>query len=296
MPSLKDVKLQIAGVGKTKQITKAMGMVASAGLRGAQMRIERFRPYAEKFSGMLSDLAARTEEKVHPLLQVHDKVEKVYIVLLTSDRGLCGGFNISLITRALTLAKTKEEEGKSVFFICVGRKGRDAIRKTKYEIIDSLTDVMGKLNFQVAVQLGNMVSHAYGMQHADEVHLIYSEFVSMSRQIATATQLLPVEPRIEAEVEGDVVSSAMEYVYEPNVAVLLAELLPRYINVEIYRGLLDTHASENAARMFAMNNATNNCDEMIGALTLLYNKTRQAAITNDLMDIVGGANALQSQK
>ncbi len=290
MPSLKDVKLQIAGVGKTKQITKAMGMVASSGLRGAQMRIDRFRPYAKKFSSMLSDLAARTEDASHPLLQVHEKKQNVIIILITSDRGLCGGFNINLITRALKLAKEKEQEGKEVQFLCVGRKGRDAVKKTSYVLFDSMTDIMGRLNFQFAVQLGNTVSHAYENNTADEVYLVYSEFVSMSRQIATASLLLPVEPSTE-----EAGSSQIEYIYEPNVAVLLAELLPRYINVEIYRGLLDTHASENAARMFAMNNATNNCDEMMSSLTLLYNKTRQASITNDLMDIVGGANALQSQ-
>ena len=290
MPSLKDVKLQIAGVGKTKQITRAMGMVASAGLRGAQSRIELFRPYAKKFNTMLSDLATRTEEASHPLLQVHEKKENVIIILITSDRGLCGGFNINLITNALKLAKAKEKEGKQISFVCVGRKGRDAIKKTSYAIFDSLTDIMGHLNFQVAMTLGNTVSHAYENNIADEVYLVYSEFVSMARQIATVTPLLPVEPSAVEES-----SPGVEYIYEPNVAVLLAELLPRYINVEIYRGLLDTHASENAARMFAMNNATSNCDDMIASLTLLYNKTRQAAITNDLMDIVGGANALQSQ-
>ena len=290
MPSLKDVKLQIAGVGKTKQITRAMGMVASAGLRGAQMRIERFRPYAKKFNAMLSDLAARTEDASHPLLQVHEKNKNVIIILITSDRGLCGGFNVNLITKALKLAKAKEAEGKDVSFLCIGRKGRDAVKKTSYALFDSITDVMGHINFQVAMKLGNMVAHAYESNIADEVCLVFSEFVSMSRQIATATTLLPVEPSTQEDS-----SSEIEYLYEPNVAVLLAELLPRYINVEIYRGLLDTHASENAARMFAMNNATNNCDEMIASLTLLYNKTRQASITNDLMDIVGGANALQSQ-
>lgn len=290
MPSLKDVKLQIAGVGKTKQITRAMGMVASAGLRGAQMRIERFRPYANKFNSMLSDLATRTEDASHPLLQVHEKKKNVIIILITSDRGLCGGFNINLITKALKLAKAKEEEGKEVSFFCVGRKGRDAVKKTSYPLFSSLTNVMGHINFQVAMDLGVTVSNAYENNIADEVYLVFSEFVSMSRQIATVTPLLPVEPSTDEES-----SSEIEYIYEPNVVVLLAELLPRYINVEIYRALLDTHASENAARMFAMNNATNNCDEMVASLTLLYNKTRQASITNDLMDIVGGANALQSQ-
>ncbi len=293
MPSLKDVKLQIAGVRKTKQITRAMGMVASASLRGAQNKIERFRPYADKFDNMLSDLAARTEEASHPLLKVHDKQENVLILLVTSDRGLCGAFNANLITKALKLAKEKESEQKKVQFICIGRKGRDAVRKTSYEILQSMTDVMKFLNFSSALQLGNIVSQTYEDNEADEVYLIFSEFVSMARQTPTTKVLLPIEPS-EVE-ESEEKQSKTEYLYEPDVATLLAELLPRYLNVVIYRGLLDTNASEHAARMFAMNNATNNCDDMIGSLTLLYNKTRQAAITSDLMDIVGGANALQSQ-
>ncbi len=290
MPSLKDVKLQIAGVGKTKQITRAMGMVASAGLRGAQQRIERFRPYANKFNSMLSDLAARTEGASHPLLDNRDEKKNVLILLITSDRGLCGGFNVNLINDAINLAKSKEKEGKTVSFICVGRKGRDAIRKTSYVLLDAMTDVMGNLNFQVATKLGSTVSHTYTEYNADEVYLVYSEFVSMSRQVSTTKTLLPIIPSVNESNESEV-----EYIYEPDVTTLLAELLPRYLNVQIYRGLLDNFASENAARMFAMNNATNNCDDMIASLTLLFNKTRQAAITNDLMDIVGGANALQSQ-
>ena len=195
-----------------------------------------------------------------------------------------------MINTALKLAKEKEKEGKTVSFICVGRKGRNAVRKTDYQILSAMTDVMGSLNFQVATALGNDISHSYTEYNADEVYLVYSEFVSMSRQVPTSMPLLPVVPSENEEANGDI-----EYVYEPNVGVLLAELLPRYLNVQIYRGLLDNFASENAARMFAMNNATNNCDEMIGSLTLLFNKTRQTAITNELMDIVGGANALQSQ-
>ena len=292
MPSLKDVKLQIAGVGKTKQITRAMGMVASAKLRGAQNRIERFRPYADKFGEMLSDLAARTEEAAHPLLQVHKQVKSVVIVLLSSDRGLCGGFNVNLISTALGLARTKTDEGMAVRFICVGRKGRDAVRKTPYEIIESYGDVMGSFDFRLAARLGGKVSQLYESGEADEVYLVYSEFAGMTRQVPTTMALLPVT---SAAKEEDGNKTAAECLYEPEVGVLLAELLPRYVNVQIYRGLLDNSASENAARMASMDNATRNCDELTNSLTLLYNKTRQAAITNELIDIVGGANAQQSQ-
>ena len=291
MPSLNDVKLQIAGVGKTKQITKAMGMVASAKLRGAQTRIERFRPYAEKFNEMLGTLAARTEEAAHPLLQVHDQPKSAVIVLLSADRGLCGGFNVNLITTALALAKEREAAGLTVRFICVGRKGRDAVRKTSFEMIESYGDVMGSFDFRLAARLGGKVAQLYESGEADEVHLVYSEFASVARQIPTKMTLLPVVSVKEEEQS----TAAAECLYEPEECTLLAELLPRYVNVQIYRGLLDNSASENAARMASMDNATRNCDELTNSLTLLYNKTRQAAITNELIDIVGGANAQQSQ-
>lgn len=292
MPSLKDVKLQIAGVGKTKQITKAMGMVASSKLRGAQGRIERFRPYAEKFGQMLGDLAARTEGAAHPLLQVHATPKTAVIMLVTSDRGLCGGFNVNLVSAAFRLAREREAEGLTVKFLCVGRKGRDAVRKSSYELLNAYPDVMGGFGFALASRLGQEVSRLYAEGAADEVHLVYSEFASVTRQVPQALPLLPVVPSPAQEENA---GAGAEYVYEPEVTVLLAELLPRYVNVQVYRGLLDTSASENAARMAAMDNATRNCDDLIASLTLLYNKTRQAAITNELMDIVGGANALQSQ-
>ena len=292
MPSLKDVKLQITGVGKTKQITRAMGMVASAKLRGSQNRIERFRPYAEKFHEILDDIAGRTQDAVHPLLQVHEQPKTAVIVLVTSERGLCGGFNANLVSTALALAKDRQNAGLTVRFICVGRKGRDAVRKTSFEILHFYGDVMGSFGFSLAAGLGRTVSELYEKGEADEVHLVFSEFASAARQIPTSMQLLPVT---HASRPAEKREAQAECLYEPRVETLLAELLPRYVNVQIYRGLLDNSASENASRMAAMDNATRNCDELISSLTLLYNKTRQAAITNELIDIVGGANAQQSQ-
>ncbi len=295
MPSLKDVKNQISGIAKTKQITKAMGMVASSKLRGSQARIERFRPYATKFAAMLGDLAARCEEVEHPLLEVHEKLTNVVIVLITSDRGLCGGFNANLITKAFRLAKEKTTEGKHVRFICVGKKARDAVYKSPYELWHSFPDALNDFNFQLAVKIGNIVSHAYESYETDEVLVVFSEFGGMARQVPTCMPLLPVVPNPEIVAEGAASTGKLEYEYEPAEEILLANLLPRYVNVLLYRTLLDTSASEHAARMTAMDNATRNCDDLLESLTLLYNKTRQAAITSDLMDIVGGANALQSQ-
>lgn len=289
MPSLKDVKNQIGAVKKTKQITKAMNMVASAKLRNAQNRIERFRPYAEKFYEMLGDLAAGADPSVHPLLERRDEIKTVGILVVTSDRGLCGSFNTNLNQAARKLAEEKKAEGKTVKFFCVGKKGRDFLRKRGFEIAQAYADKMNSFDFTLANQLGLEVIGAYMRGELDEVHLVFGEFVSIARQIPRSLMVLPMQSTGESEAQG----STSEYIYEPSVEGLLAELLPRFIKVQIYRGLLDTSCSEHAARMAAMDNATKNCDDMIGALTLKYNKARQAAITTELMDIVGGAEALK---
>ncbi len=291
MPSLKDVKMKIVGVGKTKQITKAMNMVASAKLRGAQARIERFRPYATRYRHVLAELAAKVEGNAHPLLAEHEEKKVCVIVMVTSDRGLCGSFNSNIIATGLKLAREKTAEGMEVKFICAGRKGRDTISKSSYELLFGYGDRMGSVDFSLASAVGQEVIHGYENLEMDEVYLVYGEFISMGQQPPRTLCLFPVQaPSVEEENDAEQVRC--EYVYEPSEEALLAELLPRYVKVQIYSGMLDTSASEHAARMAAMDNATRNCNEMIQMLTLLYNKTRQAAITSDLIDIVGGAEAL----
>jgi ATP synthase, F1 gamma subunit len=290
MASLKDVRVKIGGVKKTKQITKAMNMVASAKLRGAQMRIERFRPYADKFYEVLGDLADKSDSSAHPLLERRAEPKCVGILLVTSDRGLCGSFNINLITRALALAKKRQEEGLSVRFYCIGRKGRDAVRRVGFEIAYQVVGMMNTFDFQLANAASNTLLHDFLEGVVDEAHIIYGQFKSIARQEATCLRLLPIAADKVAGEEP--VGAASEYVYEPSVEALLAELLPRFVKVQVYRGMLDTSASEHAARMAAMDNATRNCDDIVSALTLVFNKTRQAAITTDLMDIVAGAEAL----
>ncbi|MFH1915103.1 MAG: F0F1 ATP synthase subunit gamma [Pseudomonadota bacterium] len=290
MASLRDVQNQIVGVKKTKQITKAMNMVASAKLRNAQNRIERFRPYADKFYEMLGDLAAGADESVHPLLEVRDEVKTVGIMVTTSDRGLCGAFNVNIITKAMKLAQAKAKEGKAVKMYCIGKKARDAFKKTDFEIVRAQADAMGSFDFTLAASVGNELIAGYIAGELDEVHVVFGEFVSIAKQIPVDLTILPMA----ATEPGEAASGGSgDYLYEPSVEGLLAELLPRFIKVQVYRGLLDTSASEHAARMAAMDNATRACDDMTKSLTLLYNKTRQAAITADLMDIVGGAEALK---
>jgi F-type H+-transporting ATPase subunit gamma len=289
MASLKDVKVKISGVKKTKQITKAMYMVASAKLRGAQQRIERFRPYASKFFDMLSDLGGQSDDAAHPLLAARDEVKTTGIVLATSDRGLAGSFNVNIITAALKFAESKKAEGKDVKFYCVGKKGRDTVRKLGYNFPLAIVGQMNSLDFGMANQVSAKIMEDFEAGAVDEVIMFYGEFVSLARQVPTQLPLLPIAQTAEEGGEA----GAKDYIYEPEVEGLLAELLPRFIKVQVYRGLLDTSASEHAARMAAMDNATRNCDEMVDALTLIYNKTRQAAITNELIDIVGGVEALK---
>lgn len=289
MASLRDIQNKIVGVKKTKQITKAMNMVASAKLRGAQSRIERFRPYADKFHDILIDLASRADASVHPLLEKRELIKNIGIVLVTSDKGLCGSFNANLCVAASKLAKQKEAEGKTVKFICIGKKGRDFVRKTSFEIVAQYAENMTNFDFQLASETGNIVIDGYLAGQFDEVHIVYGKFVNIARQEAMSSQILPAETSEAEEAQG----ASSEYIFEPSVEGLLAELLPRYVKVQMYRGLLDTSASEHAARMSAMDNATKNCDEMVGSLTLVYNKARQASITTQLMDIVGGAEALK---
>ena len=291
MASLRDIQHKINGVSKTKQITKAMNMVASAKLRGAQAKIERFRPYAEKYFEVLSDLSSGAGSSAHPLLEVHAAIKTVAIILITSDKGLCGSFNANLCAAVKKLALKKKAEGKDVKFICVGKKGRDFIRKTEFEILEHYVEAMNHFDFQLASDIGSKVIRGYLDENLDEVYVLFGKFINIMRQEPELSAILPV--RYE-KTETAQQAMSKEYIFEPSVEGLMAEILPRYVNVLIYRGLLDTSASEHAARMAAMDNATKNCDEMVRDLTLVYNKARQTSITTQLIDIVGGAEALQT--
>ena len=292
MPALKDVKIKIAAVKKTKQITKAMNMVASAKLRNAQARIERFRPYADKFYEMLGELAKGADPSVHPLLEAREEVKTVLLLVITSDRGLCGAFNHNIIHAAQKVARAKTAEGKTVKVLCVGRKARDGFRHLGYEIVASYVNEMGTFDFTLASRIGGEIIGGYIGGAYDEVTMAFGKFITLARQEATLLPVLPLSPA-DTVGEKEPVGAKAEYIYEPSVEGLLAELLPRFVNVQIYRGLLDTSASEHAARMRAMDNATRNCDDLVNSLTLVYNKARQAAITTELMDIVGGSEALK---
>ena len=291
MATLNDIKRKISAVKKTRQITKAMNMVAAARLRGAQMKMESFEPYAKKFAEVLGNLASRIEPDVHPLLVKKEPVSKVELLHFTGDRGLCGSFNGNLISFGERWLKEEEQKGVEGGLITVGKKGRDYFRKRNYHLVDSFVDMYGRVDISFINQVTRSMINRYLNDEVDEVYLIYSRFAGMGRQIPTLVKLIPIEPPKAEKVEESL--GQAEYLCEPDPESLLIELLPKHISVQIYNAFLQNETSEHAARMAAMDNASKNCKEIVDNLTLVFNKARQAAITAELMDIVGGAEALK---
>jgi F-type H+-transporting ATPase subunit gamma len=295
MATLKEVKTKISAVKKTRQITKAMNMVAASRLRGAQEAMDGFRPYAKKFAEVLGSLLEKTDEDISPLMMPQEKVNNIHIVLCTSDRGLCGGFNSNLITKAKSFIKEKEES-VNFSFTNFGKKGRDWCRKNKFSIADEHLGVVGaKFQFNVAAMAGQKLIDGFLDGTYDEVYIICSEFISMARQVPVIQQILPMQPleKAEDEIEDEDKPYLAEHICEPSLGELVGEMLPKNAYVQLHSALLETSTSEHAARMTAMDNATSACNDMLDNLTLVYNKARQAAITAELMDIVGGAEALR---
>jgi len=299
MATLKDIKTKIAAVLKTQKITKAMNMVAASKLRGAQEKMEAFRPYANKFAEVLGSLSERIEadeEHAPPLLVPREEIKTVDLLLMTSDRGLCGSFNTNLIAKAEGFLKEKRGQGVEARLICMGRKGRDYFRRRKQSILSDHIGIVGaRFGFNVAVTTGQGLIDSFLNGETDEAYVIFSQFVSMARQVPTVKRLLPIAgvEKVEQTQEAEQVGYVPEHICEPPAEELMAEMLPKQVYVQIFSGLLETSTSEHAARMAAMDNATSNCADMITSLSLVYNKARQAAITAELMDIVGGAEALR---
>ena len=296
MATLKEVKSKIVSVKKTKQITSAMKMVATSRLRGAQNRMEAFKPYADKFAEVLGSIAGKSGEDASPLLVPRDEVKKVALILCTSDRGLCGGFNNNIIAKAEKLIQS-ELEGKDVSFICFGKRGKDWAKKEPQPIEEQYIGIVGgNIEFGVASASGQKMIDSFLSGAVDEVYLIYSNFENMARQIPTIKKVLPIPSLEEVVEEKEVAQDAgflPEHICEPSSDALLSEMLPKNIFIQIYDALLQTSTSEHAARMRAMENATKACEDMVGELQTIFNKTRQTAITSELMDIVGGAEALK---
>lgn len=288
MASLRDIKRRIGSVQNTQQITRAMRMVAAAKLRRAQEAIVSARPYAEKIEEVLGAVASRTEEAVHPLLSSRPP-KRVELVVMTSDRGLAGAFNSNITRRAHRFLWENEDVYDSIQVSTIGRKGRDFFRSRNIETRKDYTGVFESLTFDRAQAIAKELSASFLEDRLDAVYLLYNRFVSAMTQEPTLTRLLPISPRGEGEETG----ASADYVYEPGSAGVLDTLLPRHLEMQVWRALLESVASEHAARMVAMENATKNSGELIARYTLQYNRARQAYITTELMEIVSGAEALK---
>jgi len=293
MPNLRDIKRKIEAVKKIGQITRAMNMVAAAKLRGAQERVEQFRPYASKFKSVISELVSSkaVDPSQFALMQARE-VKKVEIVLITADRGLCGAFNANLINRAEKLIKAQRAQGREVSMICVGKKSAQYLRKFGF-VRQAYEDIMSRVEMFNARAVAREAMRAFMEGEVDETYLIYGYFINVVRQIPKVEKLLPIsieEEEGEGQPEEKISGS---YIYEPSAEEIFQEILPLYVNTCVFAGMLETAVSEQAARMTAMDNANRACGDMVHSLTLLFNKTRQAAITKELMDIVGGAEALK---
>ncbi len=287
MANLKSIKKRIVSVKNTRQITKAMKMVSAAKLRRAQENVVAARPYAKKLGEVLQRLARSWEEDSHPLLEKRVS-EKALIILVTSDRGLCGGFNANISKAAERYIKERKDDFTEMSLLTIGRKGYEFL-KNRQTIRKNYTGVLSNLNYQTAAMLAQEVVDGYLAGDYDEVFLIYNAFRSVMSQDITLQQILPITPP-ESAVEEEI---AQEYIYEPSKAKLLAELLPKYIEVTMFKAMLESIASEHGARMTAMDSASKNATEMIGKLTLVYNRARQAAITTELMEIISGAESIK---
>ena len=291
MATLNDIKIKIGAVKKTRQITKAMNMVAAAKLRGAQMRMENFEPYAAKFAEVLGNLASRIEPDIHPLLVQKEKVSRVELLHFSGDKGLCGSFNSNLINRAEKWMNEEKDNGIDIGLTTVGKRGRDYFKKRGFDIIGSHINAYGSVDISFVNQISSGMIDRFLTDEVDGVYMIYSRFISMGKQVPTLVKLIPVEPPVAEDEEAS--GADAEYLCEPDPEGLMIELLPKHINVQIYNAFLQNETSEHAARMAAMDNASRNCDDLVESLTLVYNKARQAAVTAELMDIVGGAAALK---
>lgn len=287
MPTLRDIKRRIKAVKSTRQITKAMKMVAAAKLRRAQSRMLDLRVYADRMNGVISSLMQGvTDEEQHPLLAKRPR-KTAEVLVMTSDRGLCGAFNTNVLKAATKLVAEMKAEGFEVSISIVGKKALDYYKRRGVSLRKQWVGISGKLNYANAQEVAGDLMDNYVNEKLDEAFIIYNEFKNVAQQRVAVSKLLPLSPPEGAEASG------VDFIYEPSEKELLGRLLPKNVEIQVYRGMLESQASEEAARMTAMENATKSATEMMDRLTLQYNKARQASITKELMDIVGGVEALK---
>ncbi|KJS68510.1 MAG: ATP F0F1 synthase subunit gamma [Peptococcaceae bacterium BICA1-7] len=288
MANIRDLRRRIKGIKSTQQITKAMKAVSAARMRKAQENVTAARPYAKRLVGVLGRVASVVSGVKHPLLDVREP-KKVAYVVITADRGLCGGFNSNVIRKAAAEIKDIPD----VSMVCVGRKGRDFFRKRGYNITQQYVGFGDDINAGQAREIAQYIIEKYSEGEFDAVYLVYSEFINVLVQRPTVVKLLPTEPPKEEKKDEAKTVGRADYIFEPSAEEVLATLIPKYITNTVFQGMLESKAGEQSARMTAMDNATKNASEMIAKLTLTMNRARQAAITKEISEIVGGAAALE---
>ena len=286
MAKTRDLKRRIRSIRNTMQLTRAMKMVSAAKLRRSQERIFAARPYARQLDAVLQSLASRANPELHPLLEVRPE-ERIELIVVTSDRGLCGSFNTNILKTAV--AFLREREGKTLVLQAVGRKGRDFFRRRPWTIRREYADVLRNVEFALAAEISHEATARYAAGEVDAVYFVYNEFKSAVAQRPVVERLLPIS---RAEVEEGPGTASEDYIYEPDPQSLFLRLLPHHVDMQIYRGLLESQAAEHAARMSAMSAATTNAGELIDQLTLKMNRMRQATITTEIIEVVSGAEAL----
>ena len=286
MPSLKDIRKRIGSVKNTQQITRAMKMVAAARLRKAQEGIQTLRPYSYRLRDVIAELAYRSDFSDHPLLEQRES-KNIEILVLTSDRGLCGGFNANINRATTRYIKENEKGHEQIALDIVGRKGNEYFKRRETPIKNYFEDVVANVNLENASTIAEKVMGDFLEGELDAVYVIYNEFKSPITQEIVVEQLLPIVP-----ASYDDNANATDFIYEPSKEAVMDAVLPRHLTVQIYRMLLESLASEMGARMTAMDSATNNAGDLIDRLTLQYNRARQANITAELMEIISGAEAV----
>ena len=294
MANLKEIRERKASVASTMQITNAMKMVSAAKLKKAQDAIVQFRPYAEKLQEILASVGDSIKEDEDNQYAVQRDKERILLVLITSNRGLCGAFNSNAIKATIKRALTtfdRQMMARQVDFITIGKKGADFLKKKGYNVIFNGSELFDDLTFDRVAKIANMIMGLFTDGEYDHVDVIYNRFKNAGTQILTEEQFLPIEVDQLAEEAGPV--SNVDYIFEPTKKYIVEELIPRSLKLQFYKAILDSHASEHGARMTAMHKATDNATELLKELSLQFNKARQAAITNESLEIVGGAEALK---
>ena len=284
MANLKDIRNRIKSVKSIQKVTKAMKMVAAAKMRRAQERMEEARPYAKRLAEVINHLLPDVDRNFLPLLDIRE-IKRVGYVVVSSDRGLAGSFNTNVLKTAQAEIETIGKKNVDVF--CIGKKARDHFKRRNYNIIESHVEFWNELKFGNALAIGTGIITHFTQKYVDEIHVVYNEFVNVASQHVVSERLLPLV------FESDK-KPIIDRLYEPNKDDLVKSLIPRHLNIQMWKYLLESYASEQAARMLAMENATGNAEDMIKELTLEFNKARQAAITKEMLEIVSGAEALQN--